>query len=170
MDILFHWLIPVVILLAFSSINKKTILLLGVFALLPDVDALFGMHRMVFHSIFIVIIPLALYVTSKKHKLIFILIAYFLLSHVLLDLASPGVSLLYPVTDERFYFPANFMFKDREITPVIEYGIAEHAKPGGSPAGEFIGNSSIMCLILILLLIAVQILLEKKTGKNGFEK
>ena len=162
MDLLFHWLIPAVILLAFSNIDKRTILLLSVFAVLPDVDALFGMHRMVLHSIFIVIIPLALYVISKKHKLIFILIAYFLLSHVLLDLASPGVSLLYPVTDERVYFSANFMFKDWEITPVIEYGTAENVKTGGSPAGEFIGNAGIMCLILILLLIGGRGLLKRK--------
>jgi membrane-bound metal-dependent hydrolase YbcI (DUF457 family) len=130
--------------------DKKTILLLSVFALLPDVDALFGMHRMVLHSIFIVIIPLALYVISRKHKLIFILIAYSLLSHILLDLAYPGVSLLYPVMDERFYFSADFMFKDWEITPAIEYGM-KYVKPGKSPVGEFIGNSSIMVLILIIL-------------------
>ena len=71
MDLLFHWLIPAVILLAFSNIDKRTILLLSVFAVLPDVDALFGMHRMVFHSIFIVIIPLALYVISKKTQINF---------------------------------------------------------------------------------------------------
>ena len=59
------------------------------------------------------------------------------------------------------------MFKDREITPVVENGIAEHAKPGKSPAGEFIGNASVRCLILILLLITVQILLRKGERRLG---
>ena len=165
MDVLFHWIIPLLIMLAFSGIDKKTIILLSPFALFPEIDAFFGMHRVIFHNVFIVLIPLLFYFVSRKKKLIFILIAYFLLSHVMLDLAYPGVALLYPITDERFYFSVDFMFDDWKITPVIDCG-TEYIKPGGSPEGEFASSSSIMVLVLILLFAAVQSLWKKRGKKR----
>ena len=161
MDVLFHWIIPLLIMLAFSGIDKRTIILLSPFAVFPEIDAFFGMHRVIFHNIFIVLIPLLFYLMLRKNKLIFFLIAYFLLSHVILDLAYPGVALFYPLVDERFYFSADFMFDDWKITPVIDYGV-RYIEPGRSPAGELVSNSSIMVLILILLIIAVQNLIKRK--------
>lgn len=69
MDILFHWLLPLIIMIAFSNIaniDKRTILLLSPFALFPEIDALFGMHRLILHNLFIVLIPLLLYLISKN--------------------------------------------------------------------------------------------------------
>ncbi len=144
MDILFHWLIPLIIVIAFSNIDKRTILCLSPFALFPEIDAFFGMHRMILHNLFVVSVPLLIYFISRRKKLIFVLIAYFLLSHVVLDLAYPGVALFYPLSDERIYFSVDFMFEDWGVMPVVDYGVYYVEPTGKSPVGEFISNSSII--------------------------
>ncbi|ODS37204.1 MAG: hypothetical protein A7316_02045 [Candidatus Altiarchaeales archaeon WOR_SM1_86-2] len=167
MDILFHWLIPLIIVIAFSNIDKRTILLLSPFALFPEIDAFFVMHRILLHNIFVALVPLLFYFISRKNKLIFVLISYFLLSHLILDLAYPGVALFYPLSGKCLYFSIDFMFDDYRISPVIHYGI-EYIEVG-APRGEFISNLAVMVLILVLLFAAAQLLLkkEKKQGITG---
>ena len=58
MDIIFHWLILLIIIIALSNIDKRTILLLSPFALFPEIDSFFGMHRILLHNIFVALIPL----------------------------------------------------------------------------------------------------------------
>jgi len=153
MDILFHWLVPVVITIAFTKIDKRTILLLSPFALFPDIDAFFGMHRMVLHSLFIALIPLLLCIVFKSRKLELILISYFILSHIIFDLSYPGVMLFYPFINEMFYFSFDFMFDNWNIVPNFDYGVYHLEPTGKSLKGTFIGNLSIMMLIICLLFI-----------------
>jgi len=166
--------------------------LLSPFALFPEIDALFGMHRMILHNVFIVMIPVVLYLISRNLKnnilyekrIIFILIAYFLLSHLILDLAYPGVALFYPLSGENAYFSIDFMFENYKVFLVVDYGFGhvveppehhkgklvgdlgigfEYIKPNRSPKGELIGNPAVMVLALVLLFIAVQRLLRKES-------
>ena len=101
-----HLVLPLLILLAARQPPRLAVPL-SLFAILPDFDSLFGIHRELFHNIFIaVLLPLAFLYYAKARKPSFVLpmsmILFYLVSHLVLDL--DGVALLYPVYDGAFYF------------------------------------------------------------------
>ncbi len=122
MDPLLHLLMPVLFLLALR-IDTRKVLMFAPLAILPDFDAVFGLHRAVFHSFIpILILPMGLIIFSKLKRpewlLSASLVQFFLASHFVLDLG--GVAFLWPfVKDQMFFDPVinfnlqggvNFMF------------------------------------------------------------
>lgn len=112
MDPVMHILLPMLILLALR-IETRRVLLFAPLAVLPDFDAVFGLHRAVFHSFIVVlVIPLALIVYAKYRRpewmLSALLVQFYLASHIALDLG--GVAFLWPITTEMFYMDPELRF------------------------------------------------------------
>ncbi|MEM2839819.1 MAG: metal-dependent hydrolase [Thermoplasmata archaeon] len=128
MDPATHLAIPLLVLLA-ARMNPRLVVPLSLFALFPDIDSLFGIHRQLFHNVFVtVLIPLAflLYARARKPSLVLpiAIIMFYLVSHVILDLS--GVALLYPFYDGAFYFIPNLYFYTQpglRFDLVVEWGV-----------------------------------------------
>ncbi len=106
MDPFVHLLLPLVFLLALRLDTRK-VLMFAPLAILPDFDALFGLHRAVFHSFIpVLVLPIALIVYSKYRRpewlLSALLVEFYLASHVVLDLG--GVAFLWPFTTDQLFF------------------------------------------------------------------
>jgi membrane-bound metal-dependent hydrolase YbcI (DUF457 family) len=101
-----HLIIPLLVMLAARQ-NTRLVVMLSFFALLPDLDSIFGPHRMVLHNIFVIVLaPLAflLYARLRKPELLLpgMIALFFLSSHLLLDL--DGVAFLYPIDQTAYMF------------------------------------------------------------------
>jgi membrane-bound metal-dependent hydrolase YbcI (DUF457 family) len=121
MDPVLHLLLPLLFLLAIG-IDKRRAVLFAPFAILPDFDVLFGLHRAALHSfLFVLVLPVAVIVYSRLRRpdwLPWALLAqFYLASHVVLDLG--GVAFLWPFVQEQF-------FLDIEVTlafrPELHFG------------------------------------------------
>ena len=103
-----HLLIPVIVL-RLLKVDKKLVFFLSPLALLPDLDIITPLHRILFHNLlFVLIIPLIVTLLVKKFfpsqhssKKIY-LISFLMLSlHLMLDLAG-GTAYLYPLSSQRY--------------------------------------------------------------------
>lgn len=93
-----HIIVPLAILLVLLKDDKY--IKYSVFALFPDLDNFSGMHRALFHNIFIVIaISLLIYFIIKDEKVTAV-IFIFMFSHIILDLFNGGASLFFPIYDK----------------------------------------------------------------------
>jgi len=116
-DPLTHLALPMLVLLAAGQ-DKRLVIPLAFFAILPDFDSFLTPHRVVLHNMFIVIIlPLAFILIAKLRKPRFVLpgmlVLFYLSSHILLDL--DGVAFFYPLSTSAF-----------QIIPIFEL----HTAPG----------------------------------------
>jgi len=105
-DPVVHLILPMLLLLA-AKLDSRVVVPLAVFAIVPDLDSLFGPHRMVLHNLFVIVgIPLAFILIARVKKPSLILpgavIMFYLVSHIVLDMS--GVALLYPFYGEAFFF------------------------------------------------------------------
>jgi len=106
MDPLIHLLLPVLFLLA-VRIDTRRVLMFAPLAIFPDFDAVFGLHRAVFHSFIpILVLPIGLMIFSKLKKpewmLSALLVQFFMASHIILDLG--GVAFLWPFVKDQLFF------------------------------------------------------------------
>jgi hypothetical protein len=106
MDPLLHLLLPVLFLLALR-IDTRKVLMLAPLAIFPDFDAVFGLHRAVFHSFIpILVLPLSFIIFSKLKRpewmLSAMLVQFYLASHIVLDLG--GVAFLWPFLKDQLFF------------------------------------------------------------------
>lgn len=159
-----HIFIPVVILLLFSkklNLDPREVITLSFFAVLPDADSLFfvfklspvPLHRVLFHNVFIVIIPLLLFILVKSRQQVFGIICFYLTSHLILDLFTGGISLFYPVYSNIFFAHVELLFNDG-FTPVLEYGISDRIMNMGigEPA---ISSENIAVSVLLIISAAI---------------
>lgn len=91
-----NWAIHLIVpLLAMLIVGKKEdykfILLLLPLAILPDLDTFATQHRALLHNIFIPMILLFMALAVKKARMIFIISAVYIGSHVLLDMFGAGL-------------------------------------------------------------------------------
>jgi membrane-bound metal-dependent hydrolase YbcI (DUF457 family) len=105
MDLLMHLLLPLLFLLALR-VDARRAVLLAPLAVLPDLDALFGLHRALGHSFMpILVVPMAVLAYSKLRRPEWmpaaLMALFYLVSHVVLDLG--GVAFLWPLVQEQFY-------------------------------------------------------------------
>ncbi len=112
MDPVMHILLPLLVLLALRVDTRKAVLFAPL-ALLPDLDAVLGYHRMILHSFIpVVVLPMAFIVYSKYKRpewlMSALLVQYYLASHIVLDLA--GVAFFWPFTTEMLYFQPELRF------------------------------------------------------------
>jgi len=157
MDPFIHLLMPLLFLLA-VRIDAKKALLFAPLAILPDFDALFGLHRALFHSFIpILVLPMMFLVYSKLRKpewmLGSVIVLFYLASHVVLDLG--GVAFFWPVVQEQFYFDPLVQF-DLEggvnFTISIDYGMKELEQMGTT---SFLSQEGAALLLLGVLVLVV---------------
>lgn len=109
MDPLMHILIPSLILLALGW--KQRILKWSFVAVLPDILYLTPFHRNLSHSFIVLgLISAALYYLMKDKKLA-VALAFFLLSHPVLDLGG-YVAVFYPITNTYFRVHSNVIIRN----------------------------------------------------------
>ena len=114
MDILFHFLFPIITALAAKVHIKhrlRNILIAGALTVLIDLDHFIGVERATFHNVFItLLLPLITVIltfnfkTSYNFKGFSILLLIFLSSHLVLDIFSGSVALFYPISDKYYSF------------------------------------------------------------------
>jgi len=166
-----HIIIPVAILLLFSKklkLNQREVIALSFFAVLPDIDSIFGsnsipLHRVLFHNIFIVIIPLLFFMFAKSKREVFGIICFYLTSHLILDLFTGGIFLFYPVYNNVFYAQVELLLSHSGLMPVLEYGISNKIMNDGigEPA---ISSENVAFAILLIICAAISaIVIHRKT-------
>jgi len=131
MDPFQHLLLPLLFLLAIR-IDTRRALLFAPLAVLPDFDALFGLHRALGHSFIpIMVVPIAIVLYSRfvrpEWLLSALVVQFYLASHVVLDLG--GVAFLWPVVPEQFYFEPGITFTAADgsfdLGFYLDYGMRE---------------------------------------------
>ncbi|MFZ3169267.1 MAG: metal-dependent hydrolase [Candidatus Methanoperedens sp.] len=167
-----HIFIPVAILLLFSkklNLNPREVIALSFFAVLPDIDGIFfgsnniPLHRVLFHNIFIVIIPLLFFMFTKSKQEVFGIICFYLTSHLILDLFTGGIFLFYPVYNNVFFAHVELLLSHSSFIPVLEYGISNKIMNNGigEPA---ISSENVAFVILLIICAAISaIVIHRKT-------
>lgn len=162
-----HAFIPIVILLIFSSklkINPKNILILGFFAILPDIDIYFN-HRASFHNIFILIIPILIFIfiRNKIENKIEIsgIISFYLISHIILDIFNGGVFLLYPFYNDVLFVRTDIRFDDN----IFNYGINDKIVNIPKIGESIISSENTGTLILLMIIVLIVIIKKFKDNE-----
>jgi membrane-bound metal-dependent hydrolase YbcI (DUF457 family) len=161
MDPLFHFIFPVLILLALK-IEPRKVLLLSPFTLLPDLDALIPPHRAVLHNLVIcLIIPMIFifysYYRKKEYLGHFLIIQFFLISHLVLDIDAGGVALFYPFSDDAYHLSVSLVMSSesggQSLKWVVEYGV--HDKPTPLEEVDVDAFSSLVFVMILVIIIAM---------------
>jgi len=153
-----HIFIPIVILLLFSKklkLNPREVIAFSFFAVLPDTDIIFFMlklslgplHRILFHNVFILIIPLLCYFFVKNKREIFGIICFYLTSHLILDLFTGGIFLFYPVYNKAFFANVELLYN---FKPVLEYGISNKIMNMNLDKGEPVISSENVAIVILI--------------------
>ncbi|MDO8537532.1 MAG: hypothetical protein Q7S21_01475 [archaeon] len=139
MDLVFHYLIPLLVIY-FVGIRHKHLHLLAFLAWVPDLEKLIpGMGRTIFHNIFFVLIAtILIYVFLSVRKVsdkvkVTLLSFFFIFSHLILDLGGP-VKLFYPLIDKYFQLEFVIQLVNRKI-PMFFFNIKtyDYLTPSQSP-------------------------------------
>jgi len=156
MEPVFHLFIPVLLLLAiYPKLSKKYIFWLALLTVILDLDRFIpGTHRMFSHSIFVaLLIALVVYIAWDKKA--FFVSLFYLGSHLLFDIAYPGVALFYPFYKQMIYVTSEIIM--RGYTFDINFWV------GTVNPADFVkvvgGESRILTLIGIVILVSVLVLL-----------
>jgi len=164
MEPLIHFLIPVAFLMVLCpKLPRRQVLSLSFLAVFPDLDFYIG--HAVFHNIFFVgMITYLIYVASKKNKQLTYISAYYLISHLILDLQY--VALLYPLSDKIYSLSILWTTRppqadgiaptshkiDLTSTPIIE-AQKEAIAPILSSAGVFVVLVGVLAFVFKELLV-----------------
>ncbi len=157
-----HIFIPVVILLSFSKklkLNPGEVIAYSFFAVLPDTDIIFfllklspaPLHRILFHNVFILVIPFLCFIFVKSRREVFGIICFYLMSHLILDLFTGGIFLFYPFYNHVFFANVELLYN---FKPVIEYGISNKIMTLNLGGGEPVVSSENIAIALLVLIIA----------------
>jgi membrane-bound metal-dependent hydrolase YbcI (DUF457 family) len=148
MDILFHFIFPLIIALAAKVHVKhelRDILIAGILAVLIDLDHFIGLERATFHNIFItLLLPIIIVILafSFKGKYNFkgfsILLLIFLSSHLVLDVFPGPIALFYPFSNN--YYGFNF-------------NIAIPIKSKLAPEGYLVSSLGLGILIYFIIIV-----------------
>ncbi|UCE45802.1 MAG: metal-dependent hydrolase [Methanobacteriota archaeon] len=157
MDPFQHLLLPLLLLLALRIDSRKT-LLFAPLAIIPDFDALIGLHRELGHSFIPIIIAPVLIIAYARFRrpewlLSALIVQFYLASHVILDLG--GVAFLWPFVPEQFYFEPGITFGvdgGLDFALVLNYGWREMPDMGTT---SFLSETGAALLLLGVLLAVV---------------
>tara|TARA_Y100000310_G_C20603780_1_gene774413 strand:+ start:852 stop:1364 length:513 start_codon:yes stop_codon:yes gene_type:complete len=159
MEPLLHAIIPLVFLLAiFPKLNKNYVFYLLPIVWIIDLDTFFGVHRLYLHNIVFVLL-VAGFVYWRWDKIASIVALYYGASHLILDLAYPGVALFYPFVDVCYYVVAQIQ---RAGTWMWEFSVGTISKEEllynivTQDAMNYFGESSFILIVLLLVLIVVK--------------
>ena len=163
-----HIFIPITILLIFSkrlSIHPKNIILLSFFGILPDAD-IFLFHRATFHNIFILIVPILIFIFMKDMREASGIICFYLGSHLLLDIFDGGIFLLYPFYNGIFYSVIELIFEEGMK---FNIGISNDFINMSQIGEPMISSENFAVAILLLIVILISII-NKKGGHKKKKK
>ncbi|UCE80672.1 MAG: metal-dependent hydrolase [Methanobacteriota archaeon] len=157
MDPFQHILLPLLFLLAIRLDTKKAMLFVPL-TVLPDFDALFGLHRELGHSIIpMVAIPMAIIAYARFRKsewlLSALIVQFYLASHVVLDLG--GVAFLWPFVPEQFFFEPGITFGvdgGLDFAIVLDYGMRDMPE---METTSFLSDAGVALLLLGALMTVV---------------
>ena len=156
MDPFQHLILPLLLLLA-VRIDARKALLFAPLAVLPDFDALFGLHRELGHSFIpILVAPMLILAYARFRRpewlLSALIVQFYLASHVVLDLG--GVAFLWPFVGEQLYFEPTITFGVEgglNLNFVLEYGMRDMPEMGTT---DFLSEAG-AALLLLGVLVAV---------------
>ena len=157
MDPFQHLILPLLFLLAIRIDTRKAVMFAPL-AILPDFDALFGLHRALGHSFVpILVIPMLILFYAKYRRpewlMSALIVQFYLASHVVLDLG--GVAFLWPLVPEQFYFEPTITFSV-DGGPIfgfdLAYGMRELPDMGTT---SFLSDAGVALLFLGVLMAAV---------------
>ncbi|MEM3386783.1 MAG: metal-dependent hydrolase [Nitrososphaerales archaeon] len=158
MEPLIHFVIPFVALML-VGVKFKNALLLSLFALAPDLDALFLIHRSFTHSIPFLLLaaaPLLFIIYRLNAKLLrygFIALLS-MLSHVVLDLPAGYTPILWPLYNYSIWFQGD-LFAHIGSAPTLSLNLHILTEPitfrylGSLDAPLFTGSGLILALTIL---------------------
>lgn len=166
LDLIFHILIPLGLLALFGLRNKWVFLLLPLTIIL-DLGTPLGVRRGI-HSIFVVLLILGIiyliahFKSKKDSKIVLGISAFYLFSHLLLDLGGP-MALLWPFSSEAFTITIKIMLKN--MIPVLVFNLESAAvNPADTAYGTIVSEAGFgLAAIFLIILIA-----RKKFFGKGF--
>lgn len=154
---LIHLAIPLLLLLLLTKKElHKYVLLLSPIAVLPDTDTFFILHRALLHNFFIPLFLLcsAFYFTKYKEPLL--ISAFYVGSHILLDIFDGGVVGLYPFYDGMMFVNAGLSSNSTDVLIWnFTYGFDKTYGEGYKTAVGYICDSVNFGIIVFVLLIAI---------------
>jgi membrane-bound metal-dependent hydrolase YbcI (DUF457 family) len=132
-DLLFHMLLPALLAIVAGVDRKKAIILMP-FAVLPDLDALFMAHHLIFHSLIatsLIAFPGLLYCRWARPKYFTagVIATLYFYSHLLLDLFSGTyVALFWPLSNIGYTVFINLTVTHQSLWPKIDLGaiVSQH--------------------------------------------
>ena len=157
MDPFQHLILPLLFLLALR-IDTRRAVMFAPLAVLPDFDALFGLHRALGHSFIpILVLPMLILLYTRYYRpewmLSALIVQFYLASHVILDLG--GVAFLWPIVPEHFYFEPTITFTV-DGGPLfgfeLEYGMRELPEMGTT---SFLSGAGLALIFLGALMAVV---------------
>lgn len=153
---LIHFTIPLVAL-SLSGVKPRKALLASFVAMLPDIDALFLIHRWLSHSLIVVLALIApVFVLARRSDIraCVILALAGLLSHLTLDLFTGYTPLFWPLYNESIWVLTSVM-AHISSSPRLRLNArlattpTEFKRLGGLDAPLFTGSGLIVSAILI---------------------
>lgn len=158
-----HLFIPLVILLLFYkqfNIDFKKVLIFSFVAVLPDADYFFPPHRALIHNVFILIIPFLFLILKKDMRETLIIICFYYLTHLILDIFNGGIYILYPIYDKVIFVNMGIGLSFHNLTYLLDWGINNKIVNIGIGelmiSSENIGTTIILIICLCIWIIKKQ--------------
>lgn len=163
MEPLFHLILPLLILLFFfPKLDKNLVFKLAIFSIVMDLDSFIpGMHRILFHNIFFVLIVF-LIVYYLKGKLAGLISLYFLISHLILDLGMYGISIFSPFYNKFIYFVCNFRLDSGRYIFDIGFSTERLEILSIFKTSYYLTEVGSLILVLLIIMLFVKIYTKKK--------
>ncbi len=180
-----HLVVPGLVALAFLPIPRKRILALSPLVFLPDLDYVIpSEHRAVTHS---ALIPFSIaaalvvlwrlkdpatrfaeFATRPGHPANLALAAFYIGSHLLMDVFAGGVVLFWPFVDVNFYsaFEIRLNTATNEFTPAAEAGTSAGA-PELSPEYLWFSTEHTAIAVFLLACLAAGLVFAWRRRRTG---
>ncbi|MEM0361262.1 MAG: metal-dependent hydrolase [Sulfolobales archaeon] len=170
-EIITHYAVS--LLISSRTVSLKYAVLLALVGLLPDIDALFRIHRWFTHSLiiaslaFLAAYVIALKLKPKASKLV--ITAYILYSaHIILDIFTAPTPIIWPLTSMSYMFKVGI----DGIISADGVAITQNIKLDITPAdftqrpmieGPIISETSLTTAVAVATAIVVERLMQKHT-------
>jgi len=171
-DLLAHYLVSY--LIARTIVEPRYALIIAFVGLLPDVDALLGVHRWVTHSVLVALLasaPLLMlaYLSGGRYVMVVLLALLLYTLHLVLDLFTGSTPILYPLVGSIWVkLEVIGLYSDTGIalTPRVT---VETTKLGFTPQpaieGPIVSEAGIILAVVTALVLVLGYLGKKRSVK-----
>lgn len=160
-EVLLHFVVPFSALSLGGASLRKTLFACSI-ALLPDLDFLLNVHRSMTHSavaLAAVILPALIFLWRTKYRVYVLLAAAGLLSHLVLDLFSDYIPILWPLYNQSVYIAVRstahagsgleISFSDEMLTKPTSFEPPTIVDAPIFTSQGFIASTLLLCPILL---------------------